>query len=83
MHLVVNFKKLGQNIHDARLALQLSQVTVAKDLSTKKLVCEQSTISRIEHGQYTGRFLTPYLVYLVKSGRLAGIKIDINRILEA
>jgi transcriptional regulator with XRE-family HTH domain len=74
----VDFKKLGQRFHNARLALELSQKVVAKDLSTKKLICEQSTISRIESGQYTGKFLVLYLSYLIKKSRAAGKEKEVN-----
>jgi transcriptional regulator with XRE-family HTH domain len=77
------FTALGEKISDARILLGLTQVEVAKELSRENFICEQSTISRIESGQYTGRFVVHYLAYLHKKGNSKGRKIDLNKIVGA
>jgi transcriptional regulator with XRE-family HTH domain len=74
------FKSLGEKISDARIHLGLTQVEVAKELSRENFICEQSTISRIESGQYTGRFVVQYLAYLYRKGNNKRSKIDLNKI---
>jgi DNA-binding XRE family transcriptional regulator len=74
----VDFVKLGQKVKTCRVELNISQMQAAKKLSNKKLICEQSTISRIEAGKYTGKFLLLYLEYLVKEANKQNRDKDFN-----
>ena len=67
----VDYLQLGTNIHNARETLQISQKQVAKDLSTRKKLLEQSTVSRIEGGKYKGHFVMQYIHYLVQKAKAA------------
>ena len=77
----MEFKELGKRISETRVSLNLTQTDVARALSIKKKICEQSTISRIETGRYTGTFLVQYLAYLLLKSRERGDEIDLNEII--